>query len=91
MKRCRENHNEADLVLHSLVQRSADLFLRLTSALTNTGAGAMSLSYGLKLLYFDASTSIEMQDSPSLDNRYSLCKFAAYFVPPKPLRHNMLC
>jgi hypothetical protein len=67
-KRRRENHNEADRapVPGAAIDRP---FPPVLVPCRGTVAGAMSLSYGRELLYFDESPSIEMQVRAILENR----------------------
>jgi hypothetical protein len=89
-KRRRENHNESDRapVPGAAIGRP---FPPVFVPCRGTVAGAMSLSYGRELLYFDESPSIEMQVRAILDNRQSLRKFPVVFCSCKSLRYNMLC
>jgi hypothetical protein len=89
-KRRRENHNEADgaPVPGAAIGRP---FPPVFVPCRGTVAGAMSLSYGRELLYFDESPSIEMQVRAILDNRQSLRKFPVIFCIHKSLHHKMLC
>jgi hypothetical protein len=67
-KRRRESHNEADRapVPGAAIDRP---FPPVFVPCRGTVAGAMSLSYGRELLYFDESPSIEMQVRAILENR----------------------